>query len=103
MYFYFAELKITKELKNIKFKESNSVLFECSVSKKKSRATWLKDGKQIQTSDVSYICQSGENSHSLKIEKASLQDIGTYTVIIEDKLSCARLSKEGNFMHGINI
>ncbi|CAG2189578.1 TTN [Mytilus edulis] len=91
------KLKITEELKNIKFEESNSVLFECTVSKKKSRATWLKDGIRIQTSDVScrrYICQSEENFHSLKIEKASLQDIGTYTVIIEDKLSSATLFKE---------
>lgn len=96
---YFAELKITEELKNIKFEESNSVLFECTVSKKKSQATWLKDGKQIQTSDMSYVCQSEANIHSLKIEKANLQDVGTYTVIIEDKFSSAKLYKEGNFMH----
>ncbi|XP_063430348.1 uncharacterized protein LOC134712574 isoform X2 [Mytilus trossulus] len=91
------ELRITEELKNIMFKESNSVLFECTVSKKNSLATWLKDGKQIQTRR--YICQSEENSHSLKIEKASLQDIGTYTVIIEDKLSFAMLSKEEDVEH----
>ncbi|XP_076097442.1 uncharacterized protein LOC143067790 isoform X2 [Mytilus galloprovincialis] len=93
-YHEYSELKITEELKNIKFEESNSVLFECTVSKKKSRATWLKDGKQIQTSDMSYDCQSEANIHSLKIEKANLQDVGTYTVIIEDKFSSATLFKE---------
>ncbi|CAG2199016.1 unnamed protein product [Mytilus edulis] len=35
-----------------------------------------------------------ENIHSLKIEKANLQDVGTYTVIIEDKFSSATLFKE---------
>ena len=87
---------------NISGKESQSVLFECKISKEKWKKTghdvmvkWLKRDREIKESNKYSFIKNG-NCFVLKIKNIGFEDEAEYSAIVIDDKTAAKLIVEGN-------
>ncbi len=71
----------------------DKAVFECTISKERVRAQWLKDGNEIYD-DKKYSIFSTGNQHTLTIKKADSCDVGDYAIVVKGHRSAARLQIE---------
>ena len=74
--------------------EKGTAVFECEVSRPWARAYWFKDGEPITVAD-GYDIRVDGTRHLLYLPKISKEDVGRYTVKIDDKETTARLRVKG--------
>lgn len=90
---------ITIPLEETRTVEEQSVTLTCQVSKAGVKAIWLKDGKEIQSSDNCKIAVDG-CTHTLLIQRLALDDEAEYTVKFSDSVSSkATLWVEGKIIY----
>lgn len=76
-------------------KESETVVFECEVSKPNIKAKWLKGSKDVKEFPKMQPSVEG-TKHKLTIKDAKVEDVDKYTVVFEDRVeSSAQLTVEG--------
>lgn len=73
----------------------NFIFVKLTKPVKPEDVVWLKDGKPIPKDDTRYEVIQEQNSFTLKVKKTTLEDAGTYTVIVKNKPSTADLSVDG--------
>lgn len=94
MFFPEPPAEIVTCLHDLIVPEKGMAVFECEVSVPWTRAKWFKDGVPITVSDGYDIRVDGTH-HLLYLPKISKEDIGRYTVKIDDKETTARLRVKG--------
>lgn len=94
MFFPEPPAEIVTCLHDLIVPEKGTAVFECEVSVPWTRAKWLKDGVPITVSDGYDIRVDGTH-HLLYLPKISKEDVGRYTVKIDDKETTARLRVKG--------
>lgn len=87
-------IEFTKPLKDLEIMENQPLTLTCQVNKPDLVATWQKDGKNIDASDRVQIVRDGV-THTLKIDKAVLEDDSVYKCTIKDRKTSARVTVKG--------
>jgi hypothetical protein len=74
--------------------EKQSITLECEVSKPNKQATWLKNGKPLESSDR-IVSRVEGTKHYLTINNSVLDDEDKYTIKVDEAESTGKLTVEG--------
>ena len=84
----------TTPLYDITIPEGDNVEFKC-VTSKPEKIQWFKNGKKITKPSKRIQLRDDGNEHTLKIDKAELDDGAEYTAKIGDESTTGKLTVEG--------
>lgn len=83
-------------MQDVKVEElGQSVTLECELSKEGVKIDWYKDKKRITPADLNRKIIVSGHIHKLVVEKASLEDLGTYTAEFKDLVTTGKVLHEG--------
>lgn len=91
-------VEFTRLLSNLEITETETVTFECEVSRPKQTAVWHQAGGKIEpgTGDWQRFRTETEGTvHRLVIEDAQLDDGEKYSCTIRDKKTSGKLTVKG--------
>ena len=92
-------MTFTTPLYDVTIPEGGDVTFKC-VSSKPEKADWYKNGKKITKPSKRIQIRDDNNEHTLKIEKAELDDEAKYTAQIGTSNTTGNLTVEGSDTYG---
>lgn len=87
-------VSIVKPLRDRTALEKHRVILECTVSSPRCTATWYKGEEELVPSDRVEMLADG-CSLKLIIQQVTLKDEGTYSVMVGEHTSKAKLMVEG--------
>ncbi len=89
----FSEIPIhfTQPLTKQEAMEGQSAVFCCQISKVRSNVSWTKDGEQISSGDEHFEMGWKDLTHTLCVPRVTLQDVASYTMIVDHISSSAQL------------
>jgi hypothetical protein len=93
-------VSIVRGLSNVKCMEKEEAKFSCKLNKevKPEDVKWFKDDVEL-TDDMDGITfESDGVKQNLIIDKAKLDDSGTFTIKVKDANSSAKLKVKGNLL-----
>lgn len=89
-------VSIVKPLRDRTALEKHRVILECTVTSPRCSATWYKGEEELVPSDRMEMLADG-CSLKLIIQQVALEDEGTYSVMVGEHTSKAKLMVEGRF------
>lgn len=97
--FFFPELaaEFISKPQNLEILEGEKAEFVCSISKESFEVQWKRDDKTLESGDKYDIIADGKK-RILVVKDATLQDMGTYVVMVGAARAAAHLTVIGKFV-----
>lgn len=96
---FFPELaaEFISKPQNLEILEGEKAEFVCSISKESFEVQWKRDDKTLESGDKYDVIADGKK-RILVVKDATLQDMGTYVVMVGAARAAAHLTVIGKFV-----
>lgn len=102
--FFFPELaaEFISKPQNLEILEGEKAEFVCSISKESFEVQWKRDDNTLESGDKYDIIADGKK-RTLVVKDATLQDMGTYVVMVGAARAAAHLTVIGKFVFASRV